>query len=106
MLLQLLFSTFEVVNGESIRGGRRRPNYDLVHGTATRNEPLSGEEEGLLKKAVIGGVDANNQQRPYQVSLQRTDSGVHFCGGAIIEKHYILTAAHCLQRYKMELKAF
>ncbi|XP_033229523.1 granzyme K-like [Belonocnema kinseyi] len=41
-------------------------------------------------------VNANPGEFPYQVSLQYYHQ--HFCGGAIIKKEYILTAAHCLDK--------
>ncbi|XP_073829467.1 serine protease SP24D-like [Musca autumnalis] len=44
---------------------------------------------------IVGGVDAEVGQFPHQVSLQRED-GSHTCGGSIINKWSILTAAHCV----------
>ncbi|XP_073833453.1 serine protease SP24D-like [Musca autumnalis] len=43
---------------------------------------------------VVGGQDAHEGQFPHQVSLRR--NGSHTCGGSIISKNYILTAAHCV----------
>lgn len=48
---------------------------------------------------IVNGVDTTIQDHPYQVSLQ-TNSGFHFCGGSIIGEDLIVTAAHCMQRYK------
>ncbi|XP_043276807.1 chymotrypsin-2-like isoform X2 [Venturia canescens] len=48
----------------------------------------------LPPKKIIGGQRAAPGEFPYQVSL-RID-GKHMCGGAIISKRHILTAAHCV----------
>ncbi|KAM7347493.1 transmembrane protease serine 9-like [Cochliomyia hominivorax] len=43
---------------------------------------------------IVGGVDAIEGQFPYQISLRL--NGSHICGGSIISRNYILTAAHCV----------
>ncbi|XP_017870415.1 PREDICTED: serine protease SP24D-like [Drosophila arizonae] len=43
---------------------------------------------------VVGGKDASAAQFPHQISLRY--QGVHICGGSIIARDYILTAAHCV----------
>ncbi|XP_053593018.1 chymotrypsin-1-like [Microplitis demolitor] len=43
---------------------------------------------------VVGGGDAPDGKYPYQVSLNVLNS--HICGGSIIDKRFILTAAHCV----------
>ncbi|XP_017001064.2 trypsin alpha-3 [Drosophila takahashii] len=43
---------------------------------------------------IVGGIASSIEDRPWQVSLQR--SGAHFCGGSIISNNIIVTAAHCL----------
>ncbi|KAL7523848.1 hypothetical protein ACHAXR_001002, partial [Thalassiosira sp. AJA248-18] len=46
-----------------------------------------------LNTRIIGGNEANEDRYSYAVSLQ--DYIGHFCGGSLIAKDVILTAAHC-----------
>ncbi|XP_029810717.1 chymotrypsinogen B-like [Suricata suricatta] len=48
---------------------------------------------GLAEPGVVGGRAAPGKSWPWLVSLQH--QGQHFCGGAPIAKHWVLTAAHC-----------
>lgn len=47
---------------------------------------------------VVGGEIARDDQFPFYVKLN-TKSGV-ICGGTIIDKHWVVTAAHCVQEWK------
>ncbi|KAG0420186.1 hypothetical protein HPB47_003619, partial [Ixodes persulcatus] len=44
---------------------------------------------------IVGGEDAAPLEFPWQVLVERTDSVIHICGGSVINKEYIITAAHC-----------
>jgi len=46
---------------------------------------------------IVGGEAAEPGEYPWQVRLYETvDDEIGFCGGSIIDKDWILTAAHCL----------
>lgn len=44
---------------------------------------------------IIGGVITPDGERPWMASLQW--DGQHFCGGSVVARRWILTAAHCVE---------
>ncbi|XP_069681245.1 trypsin-7-like [Periplaneta americana] len=48
---------------------------------------------------IVGGCPAKIKDHPYQVSIEHVYRG-HFCGGSILSKHWIVTAAHCVKEMK------
>lgn len=65
--------------------------------TATTKAPslkLTHKKQLTLPR-IIGGVEAPKGERPWMASLQ--SGGQHFCGGSVIDRQWILTAAHCVE---------
>lgn len=60
--------------------------------------PLGHQENGRI----VNGQEAAKGELTYQVSLQlsygsrmTTSKGMHFCGGTLISRNVVMTAAHC-----------
>ncbi|CAH1112659.1 unnamed protein product [Psylliodes chrysocephalus] len=65
----------------------------FIHPTNRQSKPLS---DGLT---IINGQTARPHQFPYQVGMYvKTPLYTDFCGGSLISKHYVLTAAHCVDK--------
>lgn len=50
---------------------------------------------------IIGGVEATLGRWPWQVSLYYSNR--HTCGGSIINRQWVVTAAHCVHKYASSL---
>lgn len=63
-------------------------NDEMLKNNKLTNSTLVGR--------IVNGSEAYLGQFPQQVSLRRTGSKTHFCGGSIVALKFILTAAHCM----------
>uniref|UniRef100_A0A8C6VQY2 Peptidase S1 domain-containing protein n=1 Tax=Naja naja TaxID=35670 RepID=A0A8C6VQY2_NAJNA len=72
---------------------------DKVKGTEKRKKKMDISSGNRI----VGGRDAPPGAWPWQVSLQVYHFGVgyqHICGGVVINNNSLLTAAHCIRKWK------
>ncbi|KAL0628341.1 Granzyme A [Plecturocebus cupreus] len=74
------------VNGLASVGGRALPGPQSPTGIRFASDVYVCEK-------IIGGNEVTPHSRPYMVLLQLNKNKI--CGGALIEKDWVLTAAHC-----------
>ncbi|XP_042233553.1 uncharacterized protein LOC121873847 isoform X2 [Homarus americanus] len=55
-----------------------------------------------LSSKIVGGQPVTINQYPWNVALLNTITGLAFCGGAIINDLYIITAAHCVNTISVD----
>ncbi|XP_045469735.1 trypsin-7-like [Harmonia axyridis] len=80
----------------------RRTKSPIIHSDKLKHIkedfPEFSEHLPHLDGRIVGGSAVNITQLPYQISLQYR--GQHICGGSIIHRSFILTAAHCVDGFQ------
>lgn len=54
---------------------------------------MPSNQPRFIFSRIIGGEEAVPYSWPWQVSVQISDQ--HICGGAVLAKEWVVTAAHC-----------
>ena len=65
--------------------------------TPTRHNVSSGVLVDSQIQRIVGGSIATQHSIPWQALFRsRGDGGYYMCGGILLSKEWVLTAAHCL----------
>ncbi|CAF1330072.1 unnamed protein product [Adineta steineri] len=88
----VLFTTCILLTQYSVQG--------YIYSCNTTAPCGCSQNEVNINSRIVGGEIAASHSWAWAVSLRVSSIG-HFCGGTIISPHYILTAAHCLERISL-----
>jgi len=66
--------------------------------TTSRPRPPQGSCGDRPKTRIVGGTKASAGDWPWQAMLMRGSFG--FCGGTLVAPQWVVTASHCVDKYK------
>lgn len=87
----LILSQQYILSVSATTGSLLRRRHNNNNDTNNNNPAITTTRK--LDERIIGGTEATEDRYSFAVSLQ--DHIGHFCGGSLIAKDVILTAAHC-----------
>ncbi len=109
------------VSTELVAPERRRRHYRLRYllaalvvglalGGGAALPALAADGDGSVETQIVGGTAVPNGEYPFMASLQERKNNQppakeHFCGGTLIDRDSVLTAAHCAAYIKREVPA-
>lgn len=74
----------------------------LCEGACSKNSIKRQHPNGPCN--IIGGEDAEIGEFPWQVGMRKSGSTDLYCGGTIINRYHILTAAHCIYKRRSKTR--
>jgi len=117
LLLLLLFSIADISHGgildddevlQMIREamGAMAPSKVCGRRTAVKGRRSRTHNRFLLKSGrfhhhrIVGGQNADKYEWPWLAAIMFQNRKMPFCGGAIISDTHVITAAHCVDKYR------
>lgn len=52
------------------------------------------QKKDMAERRIVGGVETGINEFPWQVAIALDE--MFFCGGALVNENFVLTAAHCV----------
>uniref|UniRef100_A0A182PSS7 Peptidase S1 domain-containing protein n=1 Tax=Anopheles epiroticus TaxID=199890 RepID=A0A182PSS7_9DIPT len=91
-----------------VRTSRRQPRSNVSKLSTSANFSHSSLTPFVRNPKIMHGTPTVEGQYPWQVSLELLHPSFgfigHWCGGVLIERNWVLSAAHCIHKYVSLLK--
>lgn len=86
-----------------VRTSRRQPRSNASKLTSITNSTSPSLTPFVRNPKIMHGTPTVEGQYPWQVSLELLHPSFgfigHWCGGVLIDRNWVLSAAHCIHKY-------